>query len=337
MFVDRAEIIVKAGRGGNGCVSFRREKYIPRGGPDGGDGGRGGHVTLHATSQLMTLMDISSRREYVAGDGRHGMGKKRAGKSGEDLTIRVPTGTIVTDAETGRQLRDLKRDGQKLVVARGGRGGKGNVRFATPTNRTPRTADPGEEGEQRRIRLDLKLIADIGIIGLPNAGKSTLLSRLSSARPKIASYPFTTLEPQLGIVEGADFGRMVMADIPGLIEGAHDGAGLGAEFLRHIERTRLLLHLVDMAPTYGLRPYEAYLAVREELRLYKPALFAKPQVLVANKMDLPGAADNLAEFKKDTGEDVHAISAATGDGLRALKAALFQRLDDLNREDSHGR
>ncbi|MEW6355943.1 MAG: GTPase ObgE [Planctomycetota bacterium] len=335
MFVDRAEIIVRGGKGGDGCVSFRREKYVPRGGPDGGDGGRGGDVIIKATPQLGTLMDLSSRREYAGGDGRPGAGKTRTGKSGEDVTILVPVGTLVMDLDSGRTLRDLAKEGLSIIAARGGKGGKGNARFATSINRAPRTAEPGEEGEERRIRLDLKLIADVGIIGLPNAGKSTLLARLSSARPKIASYPFTTLEPQLGIVEAGDFERFVMADIPGLIEGAHEGAGLGSEFLRHIERTRFLLHLVDIAPTHGPTSFAAYQSVRDELRQYSVALAAKPQMIVANKMDLSGAAENLDEFTRQVGAEVHAISAVTGQGLPDLVRTILHQLRGLDSEAEH--
>jgi len=336
VFIDRAEITVQGGRGGDGCVSFRREKYVPRGGPDGGDGGRGGDVIIKATPQLATLRDLSSQREYAADDGRRGTGKDRSGKSGKDITLLVPVGTIVVDLDTGRTLRDLKKEGQSIVAARGGRGGRGNARFATSTNRAPRTAEPGEEGEARHIRLDLKLIADVGIIGLPNAGKSTFLARVSSARPKIASYPFTTLEPQLGIVEVGDFERFVVADIPGLIEGAHEGAGLGSEFLRHIERTRFLLHLVDMAPLHGPSPFDAYEAVRDELREYSAALAAKPKMIVASKMDLTGAPENLDEFKQRIGRDVHAISAVTGQGIEELIRAIVQQLQELEPEAGHG-
>jgi GTP-binding protein len=326
MFIDEAEIVVKGGDGGKGCVSFRREKYVPKGGPDGGDGGDGGDVIIRARADINTLMDLTHRREYRAEDGERGMGTLKAGKDGHDLVIDVPAGTIIHDATTKRILRDLNTSRMQVIIAHGGRGGRGNVHFASPTNQTPRYAEEGKEGEQRRLRLELKLIADIGLVGLPNAGKSTLLSRLSAARPKIAPYPFTTKEPQLGIVAGPEYKRLVMADLPGLIEVAHKGAGLGDEFLRHIERTRIIVHMIDIVPLGGPEPAEAYRIIRNELREYSQALFEKPEIVVANKMDLTGARKNLNALRKELGIDVAPISAVTGRGLRTLVAAMFEKL-----------
>lgn len=326
MFIDEAEIIVKGGNGGKGCVSFRREKFVPKGGPDGGDGGDGGDVILRARADINTLIDLTHRRVYRAGDGQNGMGAKKAGKDGQDLIIDLPVGTVVYDAATGRMLRDLNKPGMQVVIAHGGRGGRGNAHFATPTNQTPRYAEEGQEGEERHLRLELKLIADVGLVGLPNAGKSTLLSRLSAARPKIAPYPFTTREPQLGIVAGPDYRRLVMADLPGLIEGAHKGVGLGDEFLRHIERTRLIVHMIDIAPLAGPSPPDAYRIIRNELRQYSQALFEKPEIVVANKMDLTGARKNLNALRKEIGVEVIPISAVTGRGLPTLVKILFEKL-----------
>jgi len=322
--------MVRAGRGGDGCVSFRREKYIPRGGPDGGDGGKGGDVYIQATSRLSTLYDFHSMPLLEAEPGGHGKGANRHGKNGRDLYIEVPCGTIVRDAIRGNILKDLKVDGETVLIAHGGRGGFGNKHFATSVNRAPRRATGGKPGEERLLLLELKLIADVGIVGLPNSGKSTLLSRVSNARPRVAPYPFTTLQPNLGVIELSSDERFVMADIPGLIEGAHRGAGLGDEFLRHIERTRLLLHLVDMAPLEGEpRPLEAYRALRKELKLYSPGLSRKPFLVVATKMDLPSAASNLAEFRPKVRKAVYPISAVTGEGLRRLLSALWKTLSDL--------
>ena len=296
VFIDEAEILVKAGDGGDGCVSFRREKHVPRGGPDGGDGGRGGNISMRADEQITTLLDMTQRARYIAQDGRPGSGKRRHGKSGQDIVILVPAGTIVRDSNRGNVLRDLTRPGEEVCVVRGGRGGRGNKAFAGPTNQTPRHAEEGKPGQERLLHLELKLIADVGLVGLPNAGKSTLLSRLSSAHPKIADYPFTTLQPQLGIVEGPDDVRFVMADIPGLLEGAHRGVGLGDEFLRHIERTRVILHVVDAAPAEGApRPDAAYAVVRRELAAYSAELAARPEMVVANKLDLTDAQAMLLE------------------------------------------
>ncbi len=324
MFVDSARITVIAGRGGDGCVSFRREKYVPRGGPNGGDGGRGGSVIFRVEEGYNTLLHIHHRRVVRAERGRHGQGSNKTGASGKDLVIPVPPGTVVRDAVTGELLGDLVEPGQELVVARGGRGGRGNARFATSTNRAPRHAEEGAPGEQRELELELKLLADVGLVGLPNAGKSTLLSRLSAARPKVASYPFTTLEPHLGVVRvpGSAFGTLVMADIPGLIEGAHRGAGLGHQFLKHVERCRVLAHLVDLADSQPMdRRVEAILG---ELEAYDPGLARRPWILVGTKADVldPGdrraIMEELESLGRRYGVPAVILSAATGEGLEEL-------------------
>jgi len=328
-FVDEAEIHVKAGDGGNGCVSFRREKFVPKGGPDGGDGGRGGDVVIETDENLGTLLDLVSKSHYYAGNGRPGEGRNRTGANGSDALIKVPVGTIVRDSDTGLALKDMTEHAQRVVVARHGRGGRGNATFATSVNQTPTTAQEGRLGEERNLKLELKLIADVGLIGQPNAGKSTLLSRISAAHPRIASYPFTTLEPQLGIVDTDDYRRFTVADLPGLIEGAHDGKGLGGEFLRHIERTRMLVHLVDAAPTDGSDPLESYHAIREELRLYSETLAEKPEVVLANKMDLTGAEEGMARLSEGLEVEVLPISAVTGKGLKELLGRILQVLEEL--------
>ncbi|MCP4245488.1 MAG: GTPase ObgE, partial [bacterium] len=287
MFVDEAEIYAKAGNGGQGCVSFRRERYLPKGGPDGGDGGHGGDVVLRAVAGIDTLLDFAGRHHWTADNGRPGQGKDKTGRSGGDLIVKVPPGTLVYDRDTGLLLKDLAAADVETVIAAGGKGGRGNVRFASSTNQTPREFEPGQPGEHRALRLELKLIADVGLVGLPNAGKSTLLSRLSKARPKIADYAFTTLQPQLGIVALSGHRRFVMADLPGLIEGAHEGTGLGDAFLRHIERTRVILHLVDVQPPPGEpAPADAYRMIRRELQAYSQLLADKPEIVAANKIDL---------------------------------------------------
>ncbi len=325
MFVDEADIVATAGAGGNGCVAFRRERFIPRGGPSGGDGGDGGSVFLQADESYNTLQHLAGHHHWKAGRGQHGMGKDRHGKNGKDVTVRLPPGTIIHDADFGLVLKDLVAPGDRVCVAEGGKGGRGNTHFKSSTNQAPRQAEPGLPGQQRQLHLELKLIADAGLVGKPNAGKSTLISRLSQARPKIAAYPFTTLTPCLGIVELRGFRRFVMADIPGLIEGAHDGTGLGDEFLRHIERTRLLVHMIDICPLDG-DPAQDYRGIRKELELYSPALAAKPRIVVANKMDLTGSEENLAHLREALDADVIAISAATGQGLEDLTERIWQRL-----------
>jgi GTPase len=324
-FIDYVKIYVKAGDGGRGCVSFRREKYVPRGGPDGGDGGRGGHIIFKATDELNTLIDLRYHREYKAKRGQHGMGKKMHGKNGEDLLIPVPVGTIIKDAGTGEILIDLDRDGLEAVILKGGRGGLGNTHFATSVRQAPRFAQPGEEGGEKWLVLELKLLADVGLIGLPNAGKSTLLSVISSAKPKIADYPFTTLRPVLGVVKMEEYRSFVVADIPGLIEGAHRGAGLGFQFLRHVERTSMLLHLVDISETGEGDPVENFEKINQELALYSPELIRKPQAVVGTKIDISGnqmRRNRLEEYCKMKNMDFYAVSAVTHEGIRDLLSHL---------------
>lgn len=328
-FVDLVEIHVKAGDGGRGCVSFRREKYVPKGGPDGGDGGRGGHIIVRATKDLNTLLDHKYRKNYKAERGRHGMGKNMHGRDGTDMVILVPVGTVVKDAETGEIIADLDTSDAETIVAKGGRGGLGNAHFVTPTRQAPRFAQPGEKGEEKDIVLELKLIADVGLIGLPNAGKSTLLSVISSARPKIADYPFTTLIPMLGVVKYQDFKSLVVADIPGLIEGAHKGTGLGFQFLRHVERTKILLHLVDISEMAEGDPVENLIKINNELNLYSHELTLKPQIVVGTKLDIKGRGerlDRLANYCKDNGYPFFAISAVRGEGVEELLTYLGERV-----------
>ncbi|MBS3733899.1 MAG: GTPase ObgE [Phycisphaerae bacterium] len=325
MFVDEAQIVAIAGNGGNGCVAFRREKFIPRGGPNGGDGGNGGSVFVVADEAYTTLQHLAGKHHWRAQRGGHGEGSNRHGRNGQDVHVRVPPGTVIRDAITKVTLKDLAEPGASVCLARGGRGGRGNTFFKSATNQAPRNAEPGEPGEQRTCDLELKLVADAGLVGKPNAGKSTLLSRLSAARPKVAAYPFTTLAPCLGIVELVDFRRFVLADIPGLIAGAHEGAGLGDEFLRHIERTRLLVHVVDMCPPDG-DPVAAYRTIRDELAGYSPVLTEREELVVANKMDLTGSDAALDRLRHDVGADVIAISAVTGAGFEALTERIWAAL-----------
>jgi GTP-binding protein len=325
MFIDEVEIRIKAGDGGNGCVSFRREKYIPKGGPDGGDGGRGGSVYFVVDSSVDTLLDFSGKRDWLAKSGRPGEGKKKYGLNGEDLLIPVPAGTLVYDLKRDILIKDMNEVGMKVCVCRGGRGGWGNVHFATSRRQAPRIAGQGRLGQERRLRLELKLIADVGLVGMPNAGKSTLLSRCSKARPKIANYPFTTLSPVLGIVELTGQRRFVMADLPGLIEGAHAGAGLGYEFLRHVERTRIIVHLVDILPVDGSDPLDNYKKIRNELKLYSPALTRKPELIVLNKTDLDASGELVEAIKKKLKrKKVAVISAVSGRGLVELQEKLWE-------------
>lgn len=334
MFYDRAKIYVKGGDGGNGCIAMRREKYVPFGGPWGGDGGRGGDVIFVADEGLNTLQDFRYKKHFKAERGGHGMGKNMNGPAGEDLTVRVPAGTVIREAETGRLIADLVEDGQQVIIAKGGRGGRGNVHFASGTNKAPRIAEKGEPGEELWVELELKLIADVGLIGFPNAGKSTFISMVSAAKPKIADYPFTTLVPNLGVVSAGDEHSFVLADIPGLIEGASQGVGLGHEFLRHTERTRLLIHVVDTAGTEGRDPVEDIKTINRELELYDSRLAQRPQIIAANKMDItPQAEENLVRIKEEfSGQyEIFPISAATGQGLDKVIQRVVRLLEELPR------
>jgi GTP-binding protein len=328
-FIDYTKIHVRSGDGGQGCVSFRREKYVPKGGPDGGDGGRGGHIIFHADQGLNTLLDLRYKKNYRAQRGGHGKGKKMHGKDGEDLVVRVPVGTVLKDVSTGEILADLDTEGKSEIMARGGKGGLGNTHFATSTNQAPRYAQPGLPGEEKELIVELKLLANVGLIGLPNAGKSTLISVISHARPKIADYPFTTLIPNLGVVKLEDYRSFVVADIPGLIEGAHKGAGLGFQFLRHVERTSILLHLVDVGETAEGDPVENLRKLNNELGLYNEALLLKPQAVAATKCDIKGDGkrlDRLSEYCKTNGVDFLQISAVTDMGVKDLVAYLSRKV-----------
>jgi GTP-binding protein len=330
MFRDELRIFLKAGDGGRGVVSFLREKFVPKGGPDGGDGGRGGDVILVARPGMNTLYHLTHQIHQRAESGDPGAGSNCYGKRGRDLRVEVPVGTIVRDRDTGVVLKDMVRPDEEVVICRGGRGGRGNKSFAGATNQVPRQYEEGQRGEERWVELELKLIADVGLVGLPNAGKSTLLSRVSAARPKIADYPFTTLIPQPGIVSGPGYKSFVMADLPGLIEGAHEGVGLGAQFLKHVDRTRLLVHLVDLAPLAGPRPAEAYRVIRGELERYSPDLALKPEVVVGTKADVPGWEKGLEELKRALrGKKVMRISAVTGVGLKDLVVRILAELGML--------
>lgn len=342
-FIDEATITVQSGDGGSGCVSFRRERFIPKGGPDGGDGGKGGDVILRTSARIRTLYQFRYQRSFKAEKGRGGQGSQKTGRGGEDVVIDLPPGTLVTDAETGALLKDFTEPDDALVIARGGRGGQGNTRFKSSTHQTPRFAQPGEPGETRILKLELKLLADVGIMGLPNAGKSTLISVLSAAKPKVADYPFTTLTPNLGVV-ATDWGdTFVAADIPGLIQGAHSGAGLGVQFLRHIERTRILVHLIDGPAIDPDHPLASYDAVNRELELYDPALARKTQIVALNKMDLAEAEVASELFRlaaAERGEAIQflCISALTGEGVRELKSRIIQLLEksDDGNTSRHG-
>jgi len=320
-FIDEAKIYVISGQGGNGCVSFRREKYVPRGGPDGGDGGDGGDVIVIAKENKSSLLDHRYKQHYKAKNGEHGKGKNKNGKSAQSIYIPVPVGTIVKDFFSDEIIGDLTKKDQELVVAHGGSGGKGNSHFATPTNRTPRNAEDGKEGEEKVLKLELKLLADVGIIGFPNAGKSTLISRISAARPKIADYPFTTLIPNLGVVSYNDVKSFVVADIPGLIKGAHSGIGLGTKFLKHIERTKVLIHLIDISPLTKRNPIEDYQAMNQELGAYGYELTQKPQIVAINKIDIVETYERIEKIKNDfskLGIEVFPISSVTGQGIEEL-------------------
>ncbi len=329
MFIDEAQIQVKAGDGGHGCVSFRRERFIPKGGPDGGDGGRGGSVYFQAVENLDTLLDFAGKHHWHARNGQPGSGSNKHGANGPDLIIKVPPGTIIYDTDLDLLLKDMNEVGLKVCVCRGGKGGRGNKAFATATNQTPRNAETGKKGQERNIRLELKLIADVGLVGMPNAGKSTLISRCSEARPKIADYPFTTIEPVLGIVELSGFRRFVMADIPGLIEGSHKGAGLGVEFLKHIERTAIIAHILDIMPLDGSKPAENYKAIRHELEEYSKVLAQKHEVIIVNKIDLDPDGKVVEDLRKKLNKDIHPISAVTGSGIKELSESLWKQVKEL--------
>ena len=339
MFVDIVKIHTAAGNGGHGAVSFRREKYIPAGGPDGGDGGRGGDIVFEADPGMKTLMDFRYRKRYRAENGQNGAGYNRTGKDGEDLVLKVPVGTVIKDAGTGIVIADLVTAGQRVVAARGGKGGKGNARFASAVRQAPSFAESGYDGEERWLVLELKLIADVGLIGFPNVGKSTILSVVTGAKPKIANYPFTTLTPNLGVVALDGDRTFVLADIPGLIEGAHRGVGLGHDFLRHIERTRLLIHVLDVSGSEGRDPMEDFRQVNRELERYSAKLAERPQIVAANKIDLPGAVENLARVKGELekeGYEVFGVSAATNrglDGLMNRAAELISTMEQQPQED----
>lgn len=328
-FVDQAKFHVKAGDGGNGCISFRREKYVPRGGPNGGDGGRGGNVIMECSTRLHSLIDFRYRSHFKADRGVHGKGKDMHGRKGKDCYIAVPVGSIIKDGDTGEVLADLRQEGDQYIAARGGKGGLGNPHFASGTNRTPRVATKGEEGEENWLNIELKLIADIGLVGLPNAGKSTLLSQLSAANPKVASYPFTTLEPQLGVLHFPHVESCIIADIPGLIKGAHEGVGLGFTFLRHIERTRILLHILDASSEH---PLDDFQVVENELKAYKEELLERTTLIILNKVDI-AEADELKILQKELlqkGFQVVSISGLTGQGIEELKDIIGDLIDVLN-------
>ncbi|TDT61213.1 GTPase ObgE [Fonticella tunisiensis] len=337
MFVDVAKIYVKAGDGGNGSVSFRREKYVPFGGPDGGDGGDGGDIVFVVDNGMRTLLDFKYKKKYEAQSGANGAGSNMFGRDGEDLILKVPPGTVIRDAETNRIIADLTKEGQRATVAKGGRGGRGNARFATPTRQAPDFAEPGMPGEERWVVLELKLLADVGLIGFPNVGKSTILSMVTGAKPKIANYHFTTLTPNLGVVDIHGAKGFVLADIPGLIEGAHEGVGLGIEFLRHVERTRLLVHVIDVSGIEGRDPVDDFYKINEELKLYSEKLANKPQLVAANKSDIPGSEENLKRLKEEMdkiGIKVFKISAATNQGLRELMLYVSSLLDTIPVEEA---
>jgi len=331
MFIDQVTVYVKAGDGGNGIAAFRREKYVPKGGPAGGDGGHGGDVIFEVDEGLNTLIDFRYNRHFKASRGENGMSKGKHGKDAEPLVVPVPPGTVVYDDDTNEMIADLTNDGQRAIIAHGGKGGRGNIRFATSRNPAPNLSENGEPGEERNIRVELKVIADVGLVGFPSVGKSTLLSVVSAARPKIADYHFTTLSPNLGVVDTEDGRSFVMADLPGLIEGAHEGVGLGHQFLRHVERTRLIVHVIDMASIEGRDPYDDYVKINEELKAYDKSLTEKKQIIVANKMDMPEADENLQAFKENLDDDipVYPISSITKEGLTVLLYRIADELDSI--------
>lgn len=332
LFIDKAKIYVKGGDGGNGQVAFRREKYVPEGGPAGGDGGKGANVIFQVDEGLRTLVDFKYKRHFKAERGEHGRSKGQHGANAEDMIVRVPPGTVVIDDDTQKVLADLTRHGERFVVAKGGRGGRGNARFATPANPAPEIAENGEPGEEKYLVLELKVLADVGLVGFPSVGKSTLLSVVSAAKPKIAAYHFTTLTPNLGVVDVGDGRSFVMADLPGLIEGAHSGSGLGHQFLRHIERTRIVVHVVDVSGSEGRDPYEDWKLINAELRQYNEKLADRPQIIVASKMDIPEAAENLEQFKQQIGPEhkIFPISAVTHQGVQEVLYSIADMLDEIS-------
>ena len=334
MFIDITNIELRAGNGGNGAVAFRREKFEPAGGPAGGDGGNGANIIIQADEGMRTLLDFRYQRLYKAEHGENGRNKKQFGKKGEDLILKVPVGTLVKDSETKRVIADIRENGQSVIVAKGGRGGKGNARFATSTRQAPRFAEPGTKGEIKKITLELKLLGDVGLVGFPNVGKSTLLSVVSEAKPKIANYHFTTIKPNLGVVDIGEGNSFVMSDIPGLIEGAHEGVGLGHDFLRHVERNKVLVHVVDVSGSEGRNPLEDFYSIEDELRKYDDRLLGKPSLLVANKMDIPGAEEGLELLKTELKDkiEIYPISAASREGIKELKYGIWNLLDTVEDE-----
>ncbi len=332
MFIDEVIIDLEAGNGGNGCLAFRREKYVEMGGPFGGNGGRGGNIVFEVDEGLNTLIDLRYQKRYKAKNGEHGQGKAMHGANAPDLVVKVPLGTVVTDTETNFVLADLTKKGDRAVIAQGGRGGRGNMAFVTRTNKAPDYAENGEPGEEKKVKVELKLLADVGLVGLPSVGKSTLISQISAAKPKIAAYHFTTLNPNLGVVKTKDNRSFVVADLPGLIEGASLGEGLGDKFLKHIERTRVIAHVIDMGAVEGRDPYEDYLTINKELENFNSKIMEKPMVIIANKMDVEGAKENLEEFKKKVDKPIYEISAMYSEGLDKVLIVLADMLDKIEKK-----
>ena len=332
MFIDEAIIELNAGRGGKGCMAFRREKYVEMGGPFGGNGGHGGSIYFEADEGLNTLIDLRYKKIYKASNGEHGSGKGMHGKNAEDLIIKVPLGTVVTDIDTNLIIADITKKGEKVLICEGGRGGRGNIAFATKTNPAPAFCENGEPGEIRKVKVELKLLADVGLVGLPSVGKSTIISKISAAKPKIADYHFTTLKPNLGVVKTKDNRSFVVADLPGLIKGASLGEGLGDKFLKHIERTRVLAHIIDMSGIEGRDPYGDYLVIMDELRQFDPKLLDKPMIIIANKMDMPQSKENLEKFKKNVSEDIYEVSALNNEGLDKVLIKIADMLDKVKKE-----
>lgn len=332
MFIDEVILTLNAGRGGNGCMAFRREKYVEMGGPFGGNGGRGGNIYFEADEGLNTLIDLRYKKIYKANNGEHGQGKGMHGKNAEDLIIKVPLGTVLTDLDTNLILADITKKGEKVLICEGGRGGRGNIAFATKTNPAPAFCENGEPGEERKVKVELKLLADVGLVGLPSVGKSTFISKISAAKPKIADYHFTTLKPNLGVVKTKDNRSYVVADLPGLIKGASLGEGLGDKFLKHIERTRVLAHIIDMSGIEGRDPYGDYIVIMDELRQFDPKLLDKPMIIIANKMDMESSLENLKEFKKKVNQEIYEISAIKNEGIDNVLIKIADMLDTIKKE-----